>query len=332
MINSPKLPRKLGALALGVLALWSVLNSGKRPAQADSPPGKPYLDPRLWAQKDYRLADRSEILAAMVRFEILCTKANASQMASGLLLEAANSTTIQGPTATFLSCISGAPEEATCDQIAHCTGKSSAPSDLKQPQCDGGLLRYKQQRARGKEQIVGTSCRAVGQMCYQSKLGGFCGVGTCSTEEPYSCDGDSAVSCVEGIKTITPCGRGMTCGESPGNHAIDCVGKGDLCTGEGRCDGDTLFRCPKDAWGKGREQAISCGDFGLKCLPLKDNDGNDSARCSPPVQTSCKVGEVLDCEGENLRVCINGSPVIVGCKDLNLLGVCNKSDGRAVCK
>lgn len=332
MITSSKWLRKLGALALGALALWSVLNASKRPAQADSPPGKPSLDPRLWAQKDFRLATREEILAAVVRFEMLCTKANASSMASGFLLEAANATTLQGPTATFLSCVLGAPAEATCDQIAHCTGKSSAPGELARPQCDGGLLRYKQRHARGKEQIVGVSCRALGQTCYQSKLGGFCGVGVCSPEEPYSCDGDSAVSCVEGIKTITPCGRGMTCGESPGNHAIDCVGKGDLCTGEGRCDGDTLLRCPKDAWGKGREQAISCADFGLSCQSFKDGEGKAHARCSPPVQTSCKVGEALDCDGEKIRVCANGTPTLLECKTLNLPGVCSKPEGRPTCQ
>ncbi len=330
---NPMVSRKSRWVALGflgLLALGSVLMANRRVAQADAPGAPGSLDPRLWAQNDYRIPTKKDLIKAAIRFELICG-ANASQMASGLGLQAANVPSLPGHLALAVSCALGAPQGATCDELAQCTGQSSAPPSLTRSQCDGGLLRYTHRTPQGEDMVVGTSCRAQGEQCFQGKLGALCGVGVCSPEEPYACDGDVIVSCIQGIKVRTPCGRGMTCGESPGNRSINCIGKGDACTGEGRCVGNILYRCQKDAWGQGREQPVDCSDFGLTCHSFQDEQGRLQGRCIPPAPASCTVGKPLSCKGTDLAICVQGVEESIPCAEVGGSACVQPPGAKATC-
>ena len=318
-----------GLLVVGVMA--AVVSTRDRPAEAGpTPPG---ADPRLWAQKDMRLASRDEITTLTAKFALLCGL-DPGRITGGMLQRAANRTTLPGQDATLLACVAGAPTQATCAQLQQCTGLVDGDPGPETSQCDGGLLRTRgrQGQGQGATHLVTLSCQAQGETCYQGPITAMCGIGTCNDLAPYRCDGDSIVACVEGIQQRTPCGRGMTCGESPGSHALDCIGRGQACTGGARCDGDTMLTCQRDSWGKGFEQPVSCADFGLTCQQGQNDKGQNQAVCVPTKTGDCGPQDAASCDGGQVQMCIANHKTKLSCAQLGLPGACSVVAGKPSCQ
>jgi hypothetical protein len=327
MLSTKVIRRGAVLLALGGVVMLAL----RRERQAKADPGTPGIDPRLWAQQDLRRASSAEIVPLAVKFSLLCG-VDPGKTAAGLLAETANRSILSGAEALLLSCVAGAPTQATCAQLQQCTGMNEADPGPEVPQCDGALLRSRVHRGGSTQtNLSTTSCQAQGESCYQGPIGGLCGVGTCNDTAPYRCDGDAIVACVEGIQQRTLCGRGMTCGESPGSHALDCIGKGKACTGGARCDGTTLQLCQRDSWGKGFEQALPCADFGLTCQQATNDKAQTHAVCVPPKDGDCTAGSA-SCDGVKLSLCVLNKKTTLGCSDIGLGGSCSMVDGKAACK
>lgn len=211
-----------------------------------------------------------------------------------------------------------APGHASCDDLKSCAGaKSAVPSDV--PVCDSQTLigrSVKQARA------VSVACAAFGEHCFTTRVGGLCGLGECEAGETCTCDGDSIIACVQGVRTKTPCGAGMTCGEQVGTHTIDCIGKGASCSAD-RCDGNVAVMC-EGASGAGREARIDCSKWGLACKVA-----GHKALCVPK-QTGCDSSkDPARCKGSALEICVAGAWWDVSCSSLKTGTQCKSGIGCA---
>ena len=316
----PGIAKLVGAGVFGVIAAVSLLRAPPTVAGMGADTG-----PRSWANSDLRGATRSQILRAHLRLAALCNVPVLPGYISIEIVLAANSHAIDPSKATFLSCIVGAPPTATCANIAECAGVGDGPKGV--PVCDGDLLRVT--RASTSE-TSGVSCSAVGEQCFHNEVGSLCGVGLCSAGETYSCDGDALLACQEGVRSRTPCGRGMTCGRSAGSKILDCVGKGPACA-EDRCDGDTLVECARDAFGKGLERRASCADFGLVCATEQAKKGLHAA-CVPKPGACDPDSTPPMCTNGKLQLCVAGTMESLSCAELGLSGACSLDGGTLACK
>jgi hypothetical protein len=313
--------RLLATIAVASLVGGVGLMAG---SSAQAEPDDP--NPRTWAEGDYRIPSRDDVVLGMTKLAVKCQLPLSGQVIDGLLLSAANHPTLRPPEATVLSCLLGAPAAATCEQLTQCYGAGGAETDV--PTCDGSLLRtaYLDQ-VTGTRQPVASSCRAVGGRCYNSPIGSFCGHGPCEAGQTYGCDGDAILACMHGVTVRTPCGRGMTCGRSAGSHVIDCIGSGPTCTAS-RCDGEVLRECIKDSFGGGREREVDCSELGLTC-----HDGGAASCVVPTATAECSASDEARCAEGRLKVCVAGKWAQVSCGELGLSGRCAVPDvGHLTCK
>lgn len=172
-----------------------------------------------------------------------------------------------------------------------------------------------------------TDCTRPGMTC----LDGRCVLGPCATA---SCDGDSLVTCdADGRKSIFLCGAiGLECGV--GGNGMQCVGQGDTCTTTDeenpvvpRCTASTLTWCLG-----GRLASVDCAaltDGRRTCLQAwldghTDVSANDIldlhfAEACGPTGTDC-YGSASDCDGNYLKLCIDGFYEYQSCTDLQTAG------------
>jgi hypothetical protein len=297
---------------------------GGRPAVAGPTAG---TSPRAWANRDLRQPTRAELVRAMTRLSLVCGFAPGGPTATGVVLQAANAGKIPAHEATVYACLLGAPDGATCAELQECWGYTQGGSP-NEPFCDGSLLRssvsHRESQTRAPAAIA---CHAFGETCFSSLAGAFCGIEPCAAGETYSCDGDSLFGCFQGVRMRTECGRGMTCGASAGSGILDCVGTGAACSGGARCDGNVLMNCPTDGFGKGREQPLDCGAYGLVC-----RSGSGQAVCSPPPLAAENCGDNADptCEGGKLKVCVARRWETLACLDIGLTGSCASSTSETM--
>lgn len=154
-----------------------------------------------------------------------------------------------------------------------CTTATARDCSLGQPQDDANSTC-----------LVGTSGAAT------------CGVGSCVGSAGPSCDGNTVVTCSDGIAHRSTCALDSVC--VPSAAGGQCTGMGPSCSGSGfdRCDGDVLIFCVG-----GRELQVSCGALPIPstCSPV---DPNNPIR--PAAGLPCDPTQHIDrCDGSHLVYC-----------------------------
>lgn len=292
---------------------------------------KPSLPPSgatRWVKTDLRTARVEEIRLAAVRLAHLCkaeAKSGVGVGVTGAVVIAANSRSLADAMATRLACALDAPRAATCDDIRACSGLTADRPVA--PVCDSQTLIGPDARSPG---ALSVACSAFGQSCFTTAVGALCGVAPCADGETYACSKDSVIACVQGVRTVTPCGQGMTCGEQDGTRMIDCVGKGAACSGTDRCDGEVAVSCIRNSSGSGKEARVDCAAWGLGCQVLGDN-----AQCIPKA-AECAVGkDVARCKGAALEMCVASKWWSVKCSSVSSGSACKDGagfGGEAACQ
>jgi len=204
-------------------------------------------------------------------------------------------------------------------------GVTPVPCDQEGKACAGDVAR--ECRAMGTSKLrFDTDCTRAGMTC---KDGG-CILGTCVSG---SCDGDSLVTCKDGVKSLFLCGvLGLTCGN--GGDGLQCVGKGDTCSTSDpdtpvvpKCDGTQLVWCLG-----GKLATVDCGtltDGRRTCnwgwldghTTVTSNDILDQyfAEACGQMGGDCE-GNVSECDGSNLKLCVDGFYEYEMCKDYQTTG------------
>lgn len=321
LLRSPKaIAATIIPIFLGVGAL--LLGNGRTQAQTVE------INPRDWASKDYRVTRTDDLVRAYARFSVLCGIPYGGKLVTGGLTRAANQSVLMDAEATVLACVLGAPHDATCDQVVGCYGGRPSTGQGPVPYCDGDLLRGRVVTARSKESNEATvACKSQGGKCYTGPDGAFCGIGPCESGETYTCDGDSIISCVHGVRVKSKCGEGLTCGAAPGSGVLDCVPDGSDCKGGARCDGGKLHQCFMFPFGAGRERAVDCSSYGLGCIM---NEKNGTAACAQ-VANDCDVNSAPSCDGAGLKMCVAGVWRSFTCEQLGISGACQPSSTGVRC-
>jgi hypothetical protein len=177
-------------------------------------------------------------------------------------------------------------------------------------------------------------CAQLGQTCVATSDSALCSTTNhCdSTTQVDRCDGSSVVECNSGSSTeqrldCRDLDAEATCAvisDGNGGGYPGCVKKGNASCGAdgGRCDGARAIACTN-----GFERVIDCGSYGNVCAL----DANGRLSCvPPPTATDCNFKSPDSCDGDSLRICVNGRWVATSCTSIGLKS-CISDDSGARC-
>jgi hypothetical protein len=288
---------------------------------------------RYWAHQDLRVASVSSAVRGWTRVNMTCNIPISNKFLSSAALRVLNFPVTAQLDATILACALGAPPDATCEQLQQCT-TATEEVDPRVPYCEGSTLRVKvpDRKDPKDEDGAGIACHAFGNHCYQNKNIQFCGGELCEPGESYSCDGDSLVYCIQGVRVRRPCGTGMTCGPTAGSGVLDCIGIGEECEQGDKCENGKLHQCLKDSFGKGKYRVVDCAADGYACKVENNSAGKPVGVCFVPEQPECDYEkETPHCEQGVLQACVAGRKKAISCAELGMSGSCQEANGVFHC-
>ena len=277
---------------------------------------------------DLRLASPEQMRLAAAKTATACSSAIQEPLGvfvSGSVGAALINPVLPEQVASALACGLDAPPGTSCSAIGACTQGSVIPPTA-MAICDGSAVLQK--RSDGK--VARVDCSKFGGTCFDSDIGAMCGVARCDPGETYRCDGQSLTACVHGVRTRSPCGRGLVCGERD-DHLIGCIGAGAACSGADRCNGARAVRCVDESSTSGHEAVIDCGAMGLACAV----DAGGQANCLATPGTCNTQSSPSKCVGSDLNVCVLNQWWSIGCSKLGPAGRCVPGvgvNGEAGCR
>jgi hypothetical protein len=175
-------------------------------------------------------------------------------------------------------------------------------------------------------------CAAQGQKCVAAGDDAICSTGkSCNPDKGLRCDGTVVVDCNPDSATETRfdcanldqdavCAR-IDDGTSQGH--LGCVKKGSAaCTvADQRCDGTKAVTCNYGAV----ERTVDCASFGNQCAV-----GEGHSVTCVPTATECSPSSPDSCDGDSLRICVNGHWAPTACSSIGLR-TCGTVDGKSRC-
>jgi hypothetical protein len=223
--------------------------------------------------------------------------------------------------------LSGMLSATTCAELYQALnfGVAPPPCEDESRACVGDVAQ--ECRTMGASKLrFDTDCARTGMKCRE----GRCILGTCVSD---ACDGDSLVTCTDGVKSLFLCGvLGLTCGN--GSNGLACVGKGDVCSTSDpdypvvpKCEGSILSWCLG-----GKLATVDCGlltdgrrtcnwgwlDTHTDVTSDEILDKHFTDACGP-TGGDCE-GNVSECEGSSLKLCIDGYYEYEVCRDYHATG------------
>ena len=315
-----------------VLRLWplALLLALVLTAQSDQAAGAPApstTSSAAWTHTDLRHATPEQVRRSAAKVGILCSAKGTDPIGSAISVTvgASSQLGVLPETPAFqLACALDAPANTTCDAVRACELGSGVTPGLF-PVCAGTVMVAKR---TGSDGTFAANCKVFGEDCFETSIGGMCGSAACAPGETYSCSGNSLISCVRGVRLVSPCSTGQRCIEDP-SGVVECRGTGPSCStpGAGRCDGTATVTCITDAFGHGHEALRDCAPWGLECGVEQVQDLPPQAICVPSKQIECDPEkERATCRGKRLRTCVAGRFWDVDCRDLGFAD-CSSTGG-----
>lgn len=209
-------------------------------------------------------------------------------------------------------------EMIECYRLGRPTGFCSGrPEDF----CDGDVW----VRCYGEDLRFVLDCAAHGLSCREG--GGWFRVSctrgvACERGTAPRCDGTMAVSCVDGLEDGLDCAvvwPGSVCALVSGTPT--CVPDGAACSAD-RCDGSTFVRCFE-----GRELRVDCAAAAEGTC----TDGADRPECVPTANECDPFNPPQFCDGDGIRVCVNGRDARLDCRAIGLRTCGIQTSGNPEC-
>jgi hypothetical protein len=209
------------------------------------------------------------------------------------------------------------PQDPVAARLVSCIGSSDCPSLYA---CFGGTLLGTTSKAPPSAWCDGTSvvatnghrfdCCSLGLTCVRNSVYDdltYCANPCPSTMSSATCSGNILLVCSDGVLGSTDCaGFDGVCQNG------QCIGTGGPCdpmNDKSSCNGTIATICLNGHW-----QSHDCNDgsFRTTC---------DNGHCwPPPVQNAeCLTGAV-ECDGDQLKVCVNAAFTEVDCHALGFAG------------
>lgn len=232
-------------------------------------------------------------------------------------------------TVTSAACLAGSHN---CADVTKCVTGGIGIDCTTYPRgtCVGPVVAYcpPTPRTIGRDCSLGQPGDDANSMCFIGTNGvATCGINTCTATPSVACEGNTAVTCEDGVRHRRTCPLGSVCVSGATGGA--CGGSGAPCTDQPsqfvRCEGDTSVLCV-DA----RELRVSCAELPIRSICSPSTNAAFTMQCVPSAGLACDPTQHNDrCDGSRLVYC-DGNEREIDCSLLGF-GTCTSTSGFAAC-